>query len=557
MNDTISAEAIELLKYLLKNKVFFSENYFTASTISARNHIKVSELEPILSELVRTQILCMRRDFLRAPRYLLDVEAGENLLAELKEEETIYTQEYREALEDEIKKYKKFVITTAVMGKEINKPFVDSIRNYAERNNALLLVLPCEDVVSRGKKAKALEVSPELSDFKVVFKDMYLNKNLYLCAIKVSAKQINPLTGLDRVPVKKGASIIMASPKVFLKYIPNMHYDIPPALMTTGAVTVNNYDTEKYMSKRTSTLAENDHAYGVVIIEVENDDIFHFRHVQASPYNSLTDMGIDYLPDGTVKEMEETVMVLGDSHVGYHDIELHEKVMETAQKANVKEVILHDIFHGSSISHHDAKKGVTNAIKAREGRLNLERECKAVKNYLNDIESRGFNIKVVKSNHDSHLLRFLEDGRYVSDPVNYQFSLKLALAATEGNDPLQYAIEEELGYKTDKVNWLLEDTGCKVYGVEVSTHGSTGANGSKGSLAQYEKAFGNCVTAHTHSAAIIRDAFCVGTVGLMDMKYNKGLSSWTRTCCLIYKNGTKQLVNFIPDNKGDYSCNIQ
>ena len=284
-----------------------------------------------------------------------------------------------------IKKYKKFIVTTAVMGKDVNKPFVDSIRNYAKRNSALVLVLPCEDVVSRGKKAKILEISPELADFKVVFKDIYLNKNLCLYAIKMSAKQLNPLTGLDRIAVQLNASIIVASPKVFLKYVPNMHYDIPPAIMSTGAITTNNYDTEKYMSKRTSALAEVDHAYGAIIIEVENEDIFHFRHVQASPYNSLTDMGIDYLPDGSIKKMEETVMVVGGSHVGYHDLELHEKVMQVAKETDVGEVILHDIFHGSSISHHDAKKGVTNAIKAHEGRLGLKRECIAVNADLEEL----------------------------------------------------------------------------------------------------------------------------------------------------------------------------
>ena len=552
----ISAEAIELLKYLLKNKTFFSENYFTASTISARNHVKVGDLEPLLKELVKERILFTRKEFLRAQRYMLDTIAGENFLTEINEEEIIYTQEYREALEDEIKKYKKFIVTTAVMGKDVNKPFVDSIRNYAKRNNALVLVLPCEDVVSRGKKAKTLEISSELADFKVVFKDIYLNKNLCLYAIKMSAKQLNPLTGLDRIAVQLNASIIVASPKVFLKYVPNMHYDIPPAIMSTGAITTNNYDTEKYMSKRTSALAEVDHAYGAIIIEVENEDIFHFRHVQASPYNSLTDMGIDYLPDGSIKKMEETVMVVGDSHVGYHDLELHEKVMQVAKETDVGEVILHDIFHGSSISHHDAKKGVTNAIKAHEGKLGLKRECIAVKNYLANIVEHGFDIKIVKSNHDSHLLRYLEEGRFASDPINYQFSLKLAYEATLNKDPLQYAIEEELNYKNNKVQWLEEDRSYKVYNVECGVHGSSGANGSRGSLAQFEKAFGNCVVAHTHSAAIIRDAFNVGTVGVMDMKYNKGLSSWTRTCCLIYKNGTKQLINFIPDEKGDYTYNV-
>ena len=222
----------------------------------------------------------------------------------------------------------------------------------------------------------------------------------------------------------------------------------------------------------------------------------------------------------------------------------------------MNEIILHDVFHGSSVSHHDAGKGVTTAIKEAEGRLGLKRECEAVKNYLSAITNQGFKVTIVKSNHDNHLLRFLEEGRYVTDPINYKFSLKLALAATEGKDPLQFAIENELNYKNDNIKWLEEDLSYKVYGVEVSMHGSVGANGCRGSLNTFEKGLGNCVTAHTHSAAIVRNAYCVGTVGKMDMGYNKGLSSWTRTCCLIYSNGTKQLINFIPNSNGDYSCKL-
>ena len=134
--------------------------------------------------------------------------------------------------------------------------------------------------------------------------------------------------------------------------------------------------------------------------------------------------------------------------------------------------------------------------------------------------------------------------------------VKLAGVAVDGLDPLQYAIEEILEYKSDRVHWLEEDRSCQVYGVEVALHGDRGANGSRGSLQIFEKGLGNCVTAHTHSAAILRNAFCVGTVGLMDQGYNKGLSSWTRTCCLIYKNGTKQLINFMPNEEGDYTYTL-
>ena len=556
MKKKLSQEAIGLLKYLMKNKDTedFS-GYFGASTICHRKgRVKVSYIQPLLDELSKVKAIIPSKGILRAPKYILRVDISAKIIEEYEEENTIYTEEYREALNDEIKKYKKFVITTVVMGKEVNKPFADSLRNYAKRNNALLIALPCEDVVSRGKKtSKTLEISPELSDFRVVFKDTYINNNLCLCAIKVSAKQINPLTGLDRLTVQRQASIIVASPKVFLKYVPNMHYDIPPALMTTGAVTINNYDTDRYMSKRTSTLAEGDHAYGAIIVEVEDEHIFHFRHVRASSYNSITDMGIDYLPDGSVQPMDNTVMVMGDSHTGYHDKELHVSVMEAALKSGVNTIFLHDIFNATSVTHHDKGKGITRAIKAKENKLDLKLECTAIRNYLNNIILHGMDAYIVSSNHDHMLLRWLEEGGYINDPLNYEMGVSLAAAAIKGHDPLKYAIENEIGYKEERVHWLKEDESCKVYGVECSNHGSAGANGSKGSLQIFEKGLGNCVVAHTHSAAIIRDAYCVGTVGVMDQGYNKGLSSWTRTCCLIYKNGTKQLINFIPDKNGDYS----
>lgn len=556
METCLTGGAVELLEYLMKNKEAFSD-YFNASDICHRKgRVKVDEIKPLLEELAEVRVIIPSKELFRSTRYILNVDKAEEVLAQIEEENTIYTQEYRDALEEEIKKYKKFVVTTAVMGKEVNKPFVNAIKTYAQRNEALLLVLPCEDVASRGKKAKAIELSPELNDFRVVFKDTYLNRNLCLSAIKVSAKQINPLTGLDRMAVKREASIIVASPKVFLRYIPNMHYDIPPAVMTTGAVTINNYDTDKYMSKRTSVLAENDHMYGAVIIEIEDDNIFHFRHVQASSYNSITDMGYDYLPNGKVERLEGTVMVMGDSHTGYHDKELHFATMDMARNTGVSTVVLHDVFNGTSISHHDNNKGITKAIKACENRLGLELECTAVKNYIKNIESYGVDVIIPQANHNSHLLRYLEEGRYVGDPMNYKFSLKLAYAACEGKNPLQYAIESLLGYVSDSVKWLKTDESCKKYGVEIANHGDRGANGSRGSLAIFEKGLGNSVTAHTHTAAILRNVCSVGTMSLMNMGYNEGLSNWTRTCCLIYKNGTKQLVNFIPNKKKEYKCTI-
>lgn len=558
----LSKEAKDLFNYIFKFKDGAFKAPFTASLFvqrAALGHTSVTTIRPLLKELEEAKILQI---FLaptlansRVDRYVLNEKEAFKYVED--EEEEVFTQEYRDALEQEIKQYKKFIITTAVMGKEVNRDFLAAIDNYASHNNALKLVLPCEDVASRGKKAKSLELSPDLKDFRVIFKDTYLNHNLCLCAIKVSAKQINPLSGLDRLTTSRQSSIIMASPKVFLKYIPNMHYDIPPALMTTGAITVNDYDDDRYMSKRTSALAENDHAYTAVIVEIEDENIFHFRHVQASDLDSsITDLGVRYGSDGSITNVLGTVMVVGDSHIGYHDKELHEKVLQLIQEADVNRVVLHDIFNGTSITHHDIGKSVTRATKALEGRLKLDEECLAVKRYIQDFESHCSEVFIPEANHNSHLLKYLEQGRYVSDPMNLKWGVKLAAVAVDGVNPLQYAIESLIGYKKDNVHWLEIDESCKLNGVECGLHGDFGANGARGNARTFNNGIGNCVTAHTHSASIVRNTYCVGTVGKMKMDYNKGLSSWTRTCCLIYADGTKQLVNFIPNSKGEYSYKI-
>ena len=549
----LTTEAKKLLQYIYEHKNSACEGLFGISLFSARQVLgqkTVGEITPFVSELVQADVLSEVEGEFKAPRYELIEKNAIKFMKDIQEEK--FVQEYRENLEEEIKEHKMHVVTTGVMGKEAFSPFVQALKSYAKINNALLEILPCEDVSSRGRKAAPIELSPELEDFRVIFKDTYLNKNLCLSAIKMTAKQVNPLSGLDRIVADLDASVIVASPKFFLKYIPNGKEDVPKALMTTGAVTVNNYDNDRYMSKRTSSLAEIDHTYGALVIEIEDENIFHFRQLIPAADGSFTDLGIKYYPDGSTEKIEDTVMVMGDSHIGYHDLELHESVMDLAKNAGVSEVILHDIFHGTSISHHEWDKSITRARRAQEGKLDLKRECMAVKGYLEDIESRGLRVTIPQANHHGHLDKYLEAKKYADDPINLEFVVGLLKPAIQGLNALQYAIETLLGFKKDTVKWLGIDESYRRYGIEVGYHGDKGANGGRGSLTTYEKALGKCVVAHSHTAAIQRSVFCVGTVGKMDMDYNKGLSSWTRTCCLVYKDGTRQLVNFIPDKEGNY-----
>ena len=550
--DTSNKEVINTLFNKMQSK-FKDKDYFTCSNVTYNKLCGfrlINALKPIFNEYLK---LGWIKEGDKKGRFIFNNPPKEE---EEAFNEDSFTESYRDELEEEIRNHKRFLITTAVVRKEVNSPFVEAIKNYAKRNDALVLILPSDIANSTKEEEKTVELDPKLKDFKIVYKDVYLNKNLCLCTIKTSAKQIQTLTGLARIATKKEASVIVASTKHFLEYVPNRHDEVPLALMTTGAITVNNYDTDKYMSKRTAYLAENDHIYGAVVVDVEDDSIFHFRHITATPEGSFVDLGIQYNPDGTTEQLEHSVFVMGDSHTESIDKNLHDSVMDFVDEMNVDTVILHDIFNGASITHHDNGKYLTKGIKAIEGKLSLEKECIGVKRYLEVVLSHVRKVIVVSSNHDRHLDRYLDEGRFLQDPINLQLALELASAFMKKLNPLQYMIEEKLNLKTPNIKWLKEDESFKKYSIEFGVHGDSGANGARGSLTTFEKGLCNCVTAHTHTAKIIRNSCSVGTVSKTDMGYNHGLSNWTHTCALCYNNGTKQLINFIMNKKGEYSCRV-
>src|SRR5574344_239874 len=142
-----------------------------------------------------------------------------------------------------------------------------------------------------------------------------------------------------------------------------------------------------------------------------------------------------------------------------------------------------------------------------------------------------------------------------SQPSMISNTRNLRLLCRTGKDPLRYLIETKLGLKIKNIKWLKSDESYKKYGVELGMHGHRGANGSRGSAQIFEKAVGKAITAHTHTASIMRTIFTVGIGGAKDQGYNKGLSSWTRTSALLYPNGNVQLINFL-DYKGDYRWKI-
>src|SRR3954466_3049016 len=65
-------------------------------------------------------------------------------------DDSIFTPKQFKQLKDEVKKYKRLVVTTAVVGAPVHEGFLESIQKYCEHKDAKLLVLPAADPASAG-----------------------------------------------------------------------------------------------------------------------------------------------------------------------------------------------------------------------------------------------------------------------------------------------------------------------------------------------------------------------------------------------------------------------
>lgn len=451
--------------------------------------------------------------------------------------EQIFTQEMVDRVLNLVKTKTRFVVTTAVTGMPVDEALFSAIKAYCNKWDAGLLILPTTDPAA----SVPFELDPILKDEAIIIQDIQLNNNLMISTFQTSAKQINTLTGLRRIGERE-KSMIVASPKQFIEYVPVLSAGGSHALITTGALTAPEYlSTDRYMSLRTAWLADKDHEMGGIIVEIEDDRTFHFRPFQASEDGSFTDLGVS-----SQQLIRPEAIILGDIHVGSLDRNVYKSSNKIIKKLKPRRVFLHDIFDGVSCNPHASMQLLTKA-KIKD-KLSIEEELKLVGKYLNHLKEKHPYVEefiVVRSNHDLFLDRYLESGDYIKDPTNYEICHNLAIDKLNGEIPLQSGIAR-LGYNLDKITFLREDDSYRIHGFECGQHGHLGSNGVRNpSNAGLEIAYGKGFFGHSHTGGKLRKIFRVGTSTKFKLGYNKGASSWTHTLGIIYPDGTAQLINDI------------
>lgn len=464
-------------------------------------------------------------------------------------DETKFDDEAFKELRQDVAGYKRFIITTAVTGCEPHEEGLLAIKTFCDRNKAKLLILPCSDPAKQKEKKHKHRYSLDhrLPRKSIVFRNLTLNSNIYLSTIKLTAKQIKPLTGLRRLT--KHGSCVLASPKQFLAHVASSNKkEIPRALMTTGAITVSNYRTEMYMSERTATLADEDHQLGAVIIEIKDSRVFFSRRIQIDPKTgSFSDLNKMYHADGSVTNIQAELVQQPDWHVLSTCPEFRAAAKEVVELMKPEFMTFEDFFDGVSINPHEEDDIIERAVKALKGQLNLANELKACSKEIDELAKWPAKQLIFKyGNHEDFILRWLKKATYASDPANHYEGVCLAKARLEGVMPFEHAMRERYPIKCgERVKFLGVDDSFIVGGIENAVHGHIGSNGKRNPTLEGLEDYGLCNTGHTHSAAIFRGVVRVGTATVMQLGYNVGASAWTNTLNIQHYDGARQLITVI------------
>ena len=438
---------------------------------------------------------------------------------------------------------KTYFISGAQLGARPMKGFETNLNAYYDYlakagKNPEIIVSPMNGSYKEDELHPSIAENP-----RYIIADKYqLGKHMELIDFPIRAQQIIPTTGIGRF-IQHNKSAVIASPKVALECLATSNKDLPKILATTGALTVPNYK----LHTRIGQIANHDHQYGALLVEVDGDK-FQYRQIIADKQGTFHDIDVR-VQNGKVTKSKPDAIVFGDLHTGQTDEVVHQTNLQMMRDLKPRAVVLHDVYDGSSISHHNVNQLMQKTMKADVKGLDLRQELydvgAKIHEYYNELAPKA-QVVIVKSNHDEVLDRYLEEGRFINDPTNLRMALKLATAKLDGEDTLKAGIEEAYGTTFGRhVKFLGRDDDYKIRGIQLGSHGDLGGNGSRGGKRQQQNNYGSSITAHTHTPHIINDAWCVGTSTKLKMDYNRGPSSWMNTHALVHPNGKRQLINVV------------
>tara|TARA_R110000868_G_scaffold120421_2_gene319534 strand:- start:2950 stop:4533 length:1584 start_codon:yes stop_codon:yes gene_type:complete len=443
---------------------------------------------------------------------------------------------------------KIFLITWAQQETEIHEDFLSNIEAYAKQINAQILIIagryknPISLAGSKQQEKLDKDKSnwhPRIAQYLIANRQN-IHKHLTILAdVKIQPTAVTPLTGFNGFTSLE--SCIIGFPSIHLTSLPVLDGYPNKLLLTTGAVTKDNYSDSK-AGKR----GQFNHTLGFVIAECDGD-LFHVRQVQCDEQGGFYDLDKS-IENKKVKKskIKYPAIVFGDLHLTEENKQAVDISFEIAKWSGAEKIIVHDIFSGVSISHHEAKDPVIQARREQDGSNNLEKELNYMFEWFNS--RKDFDFVSIMSNHPLWLDRWISTNDWRKN-INRNMYLKLATIAVSG-DAKKGIVPYLLDLNTTNVLSLGYNDSYRLAGFELALHGDKGAGGSRGSVIQFKNLNTKTIVGHSHVPVRNLGCLSVGTLTNLRLSYNAGLSAWMHSNVLIYPNGKASHIHII---KGKYT----
>jgi hypothetical protein len=456
------------------------------------------------------------------------------------------------------KSSRTYLITSAQNATPIHSKFFDSCMEFCKDKDAEFIVVPYRyknptSIWSIGD-AEHEWWAKQLVQYLVNERVELCNNLIVLGNIKIQPTQSEPLSGLEGFGGTD--STIVGHPKIQLRSVPTLNGK-PKLMLTTGSVTVSNYTDSKAGHK-----ADFHHSIGAVVVEVDDDGIFHVRHVHGNDKTgAFYDLNNLYTPSGVTSGHRIEALITGDTHAEFID-EIVEDVTYHNEDSIVsllrpKKVFLHDVLDFYNRNHHHRGNDILAYGKQKYGRNNVQDGLQEAADFIDRISRKDMEVVVVKSNHDEAFDRWLRETDIKNDPENMDFfyymkyhqmkSIKMSETGFDSFDPFKFWClnpENDKGLlSTDSTRFLKRDESVKIGGVELGFHGDVGINGSRGDIKGLARTSSKMVIGHSHSPGIYEGCYQVGLSAKMNLEYKKGPSTWMTTHAILYPDGKRTLIH--------------
>jgi hypothetical protein len=443
---------------------------------------------------------------------------------------------------------KTYIISSFIPNAEIEMAFVEALKTCADHKKAeILLIRNQANTLSDLESPYNMALEEEVVPF-IVKSDKKLNENLYVSSYASPINIIDPLSGMESDAAKMGC-FILGFPRHRFKTVPRMLREslMPRAIWCTGSISQKYYKGTK-SGRRVSKY----HIIGALVVEIHSDKKFVIRQLEWDG-TGFYDLNYYYTPDRIMDDEGIAIeaISLGDDHAVHVNPYVVVETIKLFQLLKPKKIFHHDTLDNEASSHHLLGKNLTKATIGKT----IEQEGEETVRYLSRMISSTEKWKAqhyqVASNHPEHLVRYVDEGRYIQDPFNYVLGHKLAIRQFEHKDCIEWFLTDYLSkyVRLPRLTFLKRKDTFKVKGIEMADHGDEGASGSKGSTKEKGIVYdGNSITAHTHAPEIgVWGNYVNVTMTFLSLGYTKdsGSSSWLNTHTAVYKNGKRTHLHII------------